>query len=181
MKGFTLLETVIVIGLTVFIMAALGNFYLNFNSVLGINGGRISVASGARNVMSEAETMILPAKQVLSSYEFSGTIYTTDANTIVLELPAINSSGTFIEGKYDHAVFYVSGTTVYRLLQADPESSRISGIKQLSTAVHALSFSYDNADFTQVRKVDVTIQTSIVIKGESITHQLHEQIYLRNH
>ena len=181
MKGFSLVETVIVIGLTVFIMVALGNFYLNFNSVLGVNGGRMSVASGAGKIINEAEAMMLPASHVLSSHEFSGTTYETNANTAVLELPSINSSGVSIEGKYDYAVFFVSDTTAYRLLQTDPESSRIPGTKQLSTAVHTLSFSYDHADFTQVRKVVVNVQTSIVIKGEIITNQLQEQIYLRNY
>jgi len=181
MKGFTLIETIIVIGLTVFIMVALGNFYVNFNTVLGSNGGRMSVASGAGKIINEAEAMILPASHVLSSHEFSGTTYETNGNTVVLELPSINNSGTSIEGKYDYAVFFVNDTTAYRLLQTDPESSRISGTKQLSTEVYALSFSYDNADVTQARKVAVDVQTRLVIKGEIITNQLHEQIYLRNY
>jgi len=181
MKGFTLIETTIVIGLTVLITAAIGNFYINFNSVLGSDGGIMSVASGAGKIVNEAETMILPANQVLASYVFSGTTYTTSATTLVLELPAIDSSGNRITGKYDYAVFFVSGTTSYRIMQADSSSNRISGKKQLSTTVDTLTFAYDNVDFTKVKKVDIDVQTKVVIKGKAVIGHLHKQVYLRNH
>lgn len=180
-KGFTLLETVIVAGLGAFTLFILVNFYLNFNSVLGADGGLMNVSRDARSIIGETETVVLPAVHVLASHSFEGTAYTSNANTLVLELPSINSSGVQILDTYDYVVLYTVGTTAYLQTLSDPASSRASGTKQLATTVNILTFAYDNADFALVKKIDIDVQTEVTLKGETMTNHLHQQVYLRNY
>ncbi|OGG78085.1 hypothetical protein A3A36_02875 [Candidatus Kaiserbacteria bacterium RIFCSPLOWO2_01_FULL_52_12b] len=181
MKGFTLLETVIVAGLGAFTLFILVNFYLNFNSVLGADGGLMNVSKDVRSIVGETEALILPARRVLSSHSFGADTYASDTDTLVLELPSIDSSGVQIFGKYDYAVLYLDGTTAYLRILSDPASSRLSGTKQLATTVNTLALTYDNADFTLVRKVDIDIQTRVVVKEDVLSAHLHQQTYLRNY
>lgn len=181
MKAFTAVETVIVIGLSLLILLALQNLFFNFNSVLGADGGLISAASGAGRIVREAEAVILPADRVLASHTFSGTVYASGPATLVLELPAVDNTGASVSGKYDYAAVYITGTTAYRLLEADPASARVSGTKQLSTAVQTLAFAYDNADYAQVKKVAIDARTQVVVKGQTFSGHVRQQVYLRNH
>lgn len=181
MKGFTLVETIIVVGIMAFAMGALTLLYLNFNTVLGTGGALKAVAADAGRVMNEAETLILPASAVLSSHSFSGTNYSSGASTLVLELPSIDGTGAVLAGEYDYAVIYQAGSTTMRILAPDSSSARTSGTKKLASTVSTLTFTYDSGDFTAVSKVDVDVQTVTVSKGKATSGRLREQIYLRNH
>lgn len=181
MRAFTLIETVIVVGLAAFTLFVTVQFYLNFNSVLGMDGALMSVSKDAGRIIGETEAVILPASHVLASHAFSGTTYSSNADTLVLELPSINSSGVQIAGKYDYVVLYVSGAMAYLRTLPDAASSRASGTKQLATTVSSLVLTYDDADFTKVTKVDIDIQTEAIVKNETLSVQMHQQTYLRNH
>ena len=181
MKGFTLVETVIVIALTLMVALALATLYGNFINLSADNNAIMSTASGARSVIAETENLVSPADQVLAEHTFSDSTYASGTTTLVLELPSIDSTGASISGKYDYAVLYLTGSTTMRLLAPDAASSRVAGTKELSTAVNALSFAYDNVDFTKVREITVDVETLLMVQQEAITDEEHEQIYLRNH
>jgi hypothetical protein len=180
-KGFTLLETVIVIGISAFIMLALVTFYLNFNAVLGTDGALVGVADGARATLGEAELLVLPAHRVLSSHIFSATTSSSNAGALVLEIPSIDSTGAVVAGRYDYALFYKSGTTAYRLLEVDAASSRLAGTKKLSARISSLTFSYNSADFALVTSVEIDVVASSTVKSRTVSTHLREKLYLRNY
>lgn len=179
-SGFTLVETVIVIGISVMALVALTNLFLIFNSIYGYQQAFMASAGSAGGAMNAFEAAILPAGQVLSSHSFSGTPYSSEATTLVLSLPAMDSSGNIIAGTKDYIVFYSSGTNLYRLTEAGVGSVRISGLKQLSTTLQSISFTYDNEDFTKVTNVIAEIQTQAEFKQQAVQSHLREQLYLRN-
>lgn len=180
MRAFTLVETFIVTGLSVIAMIALANLFFIFNSVYGDQQAFMAAAGSASNAMNALEASVLPSDQVLASHIFSGTAYSSGATTLVLSLPSVDSSGNIIGGTKDYVVFYSSGTNFYRLTAAGAGSTRVSELKQLSTTLNTLSFTYDNVDFTKVTNITADIMTQAQYKQQTVQGHLREQLYLRN-
>jgi hypothetical protein len=181
MKGLTFVEMLVSLALMLFIALALATLYFNFDTLVDSQSGQVAAATDAARVMSEAEALVLPADQVLASHTFSGTVYSSSAQTLVLELPSIDSSGAVIASTYDYVVFYQSGSTTTRILSPNASSARKAGTRTLASTLSSLAFTYDSSDFTQVTKVDADIQTVKIVKGKSDSAHLHEALYLRNH
>jgi len=179
-QGFTIVETVITISIFMVILLAFFNLYSHYNNVFNSQQAISKVAGSATLAMSDMQNYILQADQVASSHTFSSTVYTSGANTLVLELPAINSSGDIVTEKFDYVAFYTSGAKLYRLLSTDAASNRSPGLKQLSDSLSSLVFTYDNATINQSDKVDIDIQTQAQLKPQPMQYRLKQQIYLRN-
>ncbi len=180
LRGFTLMETLLVIGLFVLLLAALIGLYQAYGTLFTAEQGRFVLGNTANTAVTEIEQAVLQANRILASRTISGTTYTTGSNTLVLELSSVDAGGAVISGTFDHVVFYVSGTSLYRLSEPDPASSRQSGVKQLSDTLSALTLSYNAVDVTMASSVtvDITLQT---LSGHG-TFQFHlqQQTYLRN-
>ena len=179
-RGFTLVETFVVISISVVALIALVNLFLIFNTTYGNQQAFMAAAGSAGGAMNAFEAAIMPADQVLASHNFSGTTYSSNATTLILGLPAVNSSGNIIAGTEDYIAFYSSSAKLYRLTQAGAGSTRVSGLKELSTTLNSLSFTYDNVDFTKVTNVTADIVTQAQFKQQTVQGHLNEQIYLRN-
>lgn len=179
-NGFTLIETVIVIGISVVALIALANLFIVFNSLYGNQQAFMAASGSASSAMNALEAAVMPADAVLSSHTFSGTVYSSGAATLVLELPSVDSAGNIITSTNDYIVFYTSGTKLYRLTQPSGGSARTAGVTQLSTTLDTLSFTYDNADFTRVTSITADIRTQAQFKQQIIQAHLTEDIYLRN-
>lgn len=179
-RGFTLIESVIIIGITVMALTALVNLFLVFNSIYGYQQAFMATAGSAGSAMNAFEDAVLPSSQVLASHSFGGTVYSSSATVLVLELPAIDGSGSVIMGVNDYIAFYPSSTTLYRLTEAGAGSSRVSGLHLLSSTLNSVSFIYDDPDFTKVTNVTAEIQTQAQFKQHIVQGHLREQLYLRN-
>ena len=180
-QGFTLVEAMVVVAVSVILIIALLNLYDGYNRVYNSQQNLIRVAGSAGAIINDLQIYVSQADQVLGSHTFSGTNYSSGTNTLVLEIPTVDSGGNILTGKFDYAAYYASGTKVYRLLQTDASSSRASILKQLSDSASSLSFAYDNGDFTQVQQVNVNVQTQIQVKQQAIVSHLTQSLYLRNH
>ena len=175
-RAFTLIETIVVIALFVVIMLALANLFVNFYTLYGYQEAFTATTGSAQTAINSMEESVRAADAVLASHTFSGTTYTSDATTLVLELPSIDNTGTVILGTYDYVAFYANGTNLYRVLNAGAGSARVPGIKLLSTTLASLDFSYDNADVTKA----ADIVTSAVSKQQTAVSHLQESVRLRN-
>ena len=180
-SAFTLIETVIVIALSVSVVVALTFLLYTFNRASSY--GKISSQSyaSASALLRDIESLTLPANAVLETHAFSGGTHTSTATSLVLELPSIDNSGNVIAGAHDYVAFYAVGTNAYRLLEKDAASARVAGTILLSSTLDTLSFAYDDADVAQVRTVTVDIQTQAQMKEEVVVSHLYQQIRLRNH
>lgn len=179
-RGFSLIEATIVMGISATALIALVNLFLLFNSTYGYQQAFLSAAGSSGAAINAIEAAVLPASQVLASRDFSGTTYSSATTTLVLELPAIDSSGNILVGVRDYIAFYASSTTLYRLTQAGAGSVRPSGIKQLSTTLNTLSFTYDDADFTKVTNVSVDLRTQARFKQQTADGHVRGRFFLRN-
>ncbi len=179
-RGFTLLESVIVIGISALALIALSNLFFIFNSIYGYQQVFMATSGSASKTLNALEAAVFPAEHVLASRSFSGTTYTSSTTVLVLELPSIDSSGNIISGVKDYVAFYTDSAKFYRLVEAGSGSTRVSGLTLLSTTLNALSFTYDNADFAQVANVTAELRMQAQFKQEVVQSHLREQLHLRN-
>ena len=179
-RGFTLIEVVITVTLSVILMLASVQLYVMYGRVIIVQQSSIDVALDASGIMDATRTAGLQAKRVVATHSFSGIWYTSGATTTLFELPAIDASGAIITNAYDYIGIYASSTSAYRLIDATPGSSRLSGEKQLTNVLGALTFTYDNPSFPLVTSITVNATTSAVVRGEVLQTHLRGHIYLRN-
>jgi hypothetical protein len=175
-RAFTLIEVVLVVGLFTVMMFVL----ISYNTSYLFDRALAGTASSAATIVNETVTYTLPADQVVASHTFVSTVYSSGPNVLVLELPAVDSSGNILTNVYDYVAIYTSGGKVYRRIDASANSVRKSGTKQLSDSIQSLTFTYDNADFTLVTNVTVDAQTLANVKANVAQSHLKEKIYLRN-
>lgn len=180
-RAFTLVETIIVIALGVTMMIALGLLVFTFNKISSYERASSQSSGSASAVMREIESLVVPAHAVLQTHTFSSSTRTSSSTALVLAVPSYDSSGNILANTYDYAAFYVTGTNAYRLLEANASSKRVSGTKQLSSTISALTFTYGSADFTQVSTTTVDVQTQAQVKQDILTDHRREQIRLRNY
>lgn len=179
-RGFTLMETLVTIGMVVLLLAALIGLYQGYGTLFMKQQTMFTLGYSANIAMSEIVAAVREANQVLASRTISGSAYVTDSDTLVLELPSVDVSGTALSGYVDYVVFYVSGTSLYRLSSPDAASSRQSGTKQLSDTLSTLLLSYDTPDVTQASKVTIDITLDAQSGHTDSQFQLRQDAYLRN-
>lgn len=180
MHGFTLIEVVVLVGISSVVLIALVNFFIIFNSIYGYQRAFMATAGSAGRAMNALQGAVLPAEAVLASHNFSGTIHTSATTSLVLQLPSVNSAGNIIPGVRDYIVFYASSTELYRRIEAESGSARISGQTILSTTLDSIAFTYDSANFPSVTSVMAEVKTSLTFKGSPIESHLTEVWHLRN-
>ncbi len=180
-RAFTLIETTIVIAFSISMMAALGLLIYDFDKISTYDRTSAQSSGSANAAIREIELFAFPANAVLQTHTFSSATYTSTSTSLVLEIPSVDSSGNIISGTHDYAAFYVVGTTtMYRLLEANAASKRVSGTKRLSSSINTLTFTYNDSNFTNVHTVTVDLQTQARAKQEILNDHRREQIRLRN-
>lgn len=179
-RAFTLTETVITIAMTVVIMLAIANLYLNFNSLYLYQQTFVATTDAARSGIGAVREAVLPADRIVASHSFSGTTVTTSASALVVEIPSVNAAGDIVSGAYDYIGFYRTGTDLYQRTEANAASVRPAGIRKVAALVDTIVFSYDTADAAQAARVSADITTKLVTKNGPIETSLSGQSYLRN-
>lgn len=179
-RAFSLIEVVITVALSAILMLAITQLYVVYGRVILFQKSSIDVALGASGIIDAARTAGLQAKQVVATHTFSGVSYTSGTTTALFELPTIDASGAIVPNAYDYIGIYTSGTDAYRLVDAAPGSSRLSGTKRLTGVLNALSFVYDSPSFPSVTSIIVNATTSATVRGETTQTHLRGHIYLRN-
>jgi hypothetical protein len=145
-----------------------------------VQNASIGVSSSAAQYLNEFSKLGFQADAVVASRTVSGTAYTSGSTTVIFELPAINSSGDPVSNAYDYAIFYASTTAAYRILDTNGSSARTAGTKKFSDYVSNLTFTYDNGTPSSATNVIANLTTLSVVKQETLSSHLKQQVYLRN-
>ncbi len=181
--GFSMLEVIVVVGIFAVLLLALFAIYEGYGKLYSVGQAEITTLKNVRYSLNETSQFVAQSHRVLASQVINSITYQSSSTTLVLQLPAITSTGDTIPNSWDYAVFYLGGTTtLYRFLQIDAASARSPvGLKVLSTIVSNVTFTYDNADFTQVKKVGVALSVERQDNHQLIKKYLTEQSGLRNY
>lgn len=175
-RAFTLVEVVVTLGIAVVMLLALVQFFIGTNAQFAYQKDFVEVAQGADEIAQAVTELALPSSQVLASHAFLSGTRQSATTTLVLEIPAIDSSGVVVPGAYDYAAFYLADGSLYRTLEAHADSARHSATRLMSTQVSDAAFTYDSASFTDVRTVTVSVTTS----ADGIEHTVTQTVRLRN-
>ncbi len=179
-RAFTLIETVVVIGLSVALVVAIAQLSLLFGNTIALQNASIGNLLGANTITDAVRTAGLQADHIVANHAFSGFQRSTGTTTVIFELPSVDVSGSIISNVYDYVGIYASGTEAYRVIDTGSGSVRHSGTKRLSDVLDTLSFSYDASDVSLATSVLLEATTSAVVKGVVSEMHLYERVYLRN-
>lgn len=179
-RGFSIIEAIFASAILIFVLGAFAVLYTNFSKFYNRQQAEINIGNSAREAVKELQSAALQANHIIASHTFSGTAYTTGQHIVVLEIPSIDGSGNIVSGKYDYVVFYLTGKNLYRRVEVDAASSRPSGLNKISDSVSMLTFTYNNPNLAQATKIDTDIQMQTVSGSQTISSDLHQEIYLRN-
>ncbi|MBI2443929.1 MAG: prepilin-type N-terminal cleavage/methylation domain-containing protein [Candidatus Magasanikbacteria bacterium] len=178
-RGVTLVETLVVLALFLFISVMFISLYLQHGWLYQLGQAQFDAVGGARAAFNGVAPFTAPARQVAGSFSASNTIFTTGTTTLVLELPARDESGNTISGAFDYAVFYQSDNQFHRLIFPHASSTRLAEEKILSDTIAGLSFSYDQTDLALATKITLAV-TSTAPGRRPATYQEQAEFILRN-
>ncbi len=181
LTGFTLIEMLITIALFAIIMLVLFNLFDWHNRLFYFQQAQVYVSGSARSSLNDLSNYIAQSQAVLASHTFSGTNYNSGANVLVLQLPSADASGNILASTFDYVVFYTSSNQLMEQVAPAAGSFRTQVTKQLSDTLNTITFTYDNADFTQVKSVTVNIATQAKAGKQTVNYTLNQKVFLRNH
>ncbi len=179
-KGFTLVEIVIVLGISCLLMIALFSLYDWHQKIYLQESNSIRITESVRRTLYNMSEIIAQATSIQSSHAFSGTTYSTGGSSVVLQVPSVSSSDAVIPATYDYIAFYLSNGSVYQVTEAGSGSVRVPGTRKLAENVQTFSLTYNNGDVTLASNVTIDMQTYLATRYSSVTVHVGDSIFLRN-
>lgn len=152
-SGFTLVEAIIVIAIFAALSIVLVSVLLSQHRLYRTQSAELNINDEARSSLDDIDAHIRLANKALANYS----AYTSGPQTLILEIPAINSLNQIVTGAYDHVVYYLSLTTLNKVIIADAASSRVSQTVPLSVGVTAVNFNFNNQNFDLVSEISTSL------------------------
>lgn len=180
-RGFSLIETIVSIGLFTVLLFVLMNLYVGYGTLYLHNETQFNTANDTRAALRSITPLVLQAYRVLPDHAFGATTYATDTSTLILQLPAIGAGGSVISNVWDYVAVYQTSSSLYRQLESDAASSRVGGTKLIASTIQSITFTLDNASTTLAKNVTVTLQAKQQKGHVTATNNLTAQIRLRNY
>ncbi len=180
-QGFTIIEILIVLFFAGILLVVLFNIYDWHGKVYSYQQAFIRVSSANRTAISNIQSYVSQSYRVYSSASVNGITYNTGADTLVLQMPALDTNNSIIFGKWDKVAFYPDGSNFYMQLEPDPSSRRTKINKILSDTLLSVVFIYNDTDMDNVNNVRVTFKSSKQVKDQIITQGMDQSMYLLNY
>ncbi len=180
-RGFSLVEIIIVLAIVGIIVIALVDLVRGYYAIYRTQTATVSVDTSAGVLLGDVRAALLEADHIVTSHTFSGVSYSSGTTTLVLELPAVNSSGDIIAGAFDYVGFYASGTDAYQIVDAAGGSVRRTGSRHESDTLFTLTFNYGSTTIAQATSTTVDVVTQASTSQQIVLRRhLYEKVYLRN-
>ncbi len=144
LKGFTLLETVVVAGVALIAGTFLVSILVNNTGVTNTEKSMIAQGMDTNDSVREIDNYIRQAVSIVSGFPVISPTYVTGASTIVIKIPAISDQGT-ISDVFDFIVITKDSTHENLLKEyifPDPLSIRKTTNKILTTILDSIEFTY---------------------------------------
>ncbi len=166
-KGFTLLELQVASFISFITLLAILSLYLFSWRSFTTGNTLLDVYSNSRNAIGWITKDIRCAKQIVKSVQITGSspaqYYTTTDNSIVLMIPSINSSGIVISPYYDHVIYLLQGSDLYRIVQKDPASSRSNVNKIIARYCSSLVFSSGDVTLSNFSDTELSTKNTVAV------------------
>lgn len=180
--GFTLVEVVVVTALFAIMMIFAVGIVLYNNRFYENESDKIEAINETREIADRLNEYARAANALLASYTYNSVLYTTDATTVIFQLPALDDSHDIVEGAFDIAIVGIDPNNSNRAIQIidpDPLSVRLAREAQFTNALSSFVLTYDDLDVGSVRRVtyDVVIEKT---GRHTVTERLVGAATLRN-
>ncbi len=183
-KGLSLTNLLVTIAILGILSAILFESYLAYNQLLTNQLTRGDLEIQTTVALKKMAEQIRNGTQIIGSRTINSVSYTTDKETIIVELPAIDANKEVILTKFDYLVYYLNPsdkTFLRSSLQPDATSSRQGFSDQFMLRdISILRISYDTQDPSQASRVSIFLKTEKIVKNTPQTATLQTDLTLRN-
>jgi len=166
--GFSLVEVLMVLVITVIIFLSVFSIYLLYSKTFTVGNVLLDIYSNSRTAAALLMRDIGSAAQVESSCASGGVTYTTTDSSIVLKVPSVDSSGNIISDKFDEIVYRLSGSDLYRIvipnLSAPKPSRRPAVNRAVAHNCGSLTFSSGGVTLSNINGADLSGLNTIAIR-----------------
>lgn len=181
--GFTLLEVVIYCLIGVLIMLVIAQIFITQTNLGEKQTLQNDIERNATSGIEIIKTNVQSAKTVVTSKTFGSTAYTSDNDTLILELPAVDPSGNLIAGSSDYVVFFrdpLEENLLKMTIEAAAGSARQSNTRIIATFVDSIEFRYNRGNIIDSDAIDAEIRTSVASSSETLKATGGARIKLHN-
>lgn len=182
-RGFTVMEAVSVLGIMTMVLVMVSEMFASGYNIYILQSARIGAEVGAVFAARAVSEATRDAMAVEASSTINGTLYTSDADTLVLKLPSIDSSNNVIAASYDYIAIFndpSDSTLVKRATQITGASKRPTGTKLITTSNSVLRFRYNEPVITDSTRVQLYLKNVQTARATTINARAWTAIYLRN-
>lgn len=169
-KGFTLIEVLVAMGVSVIAGILILQIFVGNNNLFYDQTSRINQGSGLNNILATVTSDIKMSSAVASGYPPSSPTVLSGQNNLVLQIPSIDSSHSTIPNTYDYIVISpdpVNPNILRQQIYPDPQSSRNSANLVLAINLKQVSFNYlDDNNNTVSPTAGTKINITVILNSE---------------
>ena len=155
--GFTLAEVVVVILLLALMLSIGSAIFIYNNRFYETQTGEVFSITATREAADRINEYGRQAVGISNSYIYNFITYTTGAQTVIFQVPSLDSSNQVITGSYDYVIIGANPGVANRLeLIVVPAAGSFRPARNLllSDKLTALNYTYNNPDLALARRVD---------------------------
>lgn len=182
-KGLTLVELLVTMAILLIAAGFFNAIFISHNRLYDAEKVRVEAGSAHARTLRTMGQKIREAKGVAASGVYGGASFASDGDTLVLEVPAIDTSEHIIENKYDVFIFALDTATpskLFRFVSPDASSLRRQARGVINEYVKHIAITYDTANVFDAKTVTVALTTERMEKGQTATFEDSVTIKLRN-
>jgi type II secretory pathway pseudopilin PulG len=182
-RGFSLVEAITVIGIMTIVLVMVTQIFSVTYDVFVKQTARTENETGAVLAARTVADLTRGASAVMTSQVINGTTYTTGADTLVLKLPAIDSSNNVLAATYDYVAIYRDGTLTTKIFSdtdAAASSRRVDGKKLVTAYNQTMRFRYNDPDVSKATRVQAYLVNQQTTRSTTLTTKGWTAIFLRN-
>lgn len=189
-KGFSFVEVLFAVTIGLMVLGMLSIFYVEGVRLTTLDLALAEINSDARLVMDKILRDARWAVEVETSRAISGTTYVTANDELVLEIPAIDSSGNIISGTSDYVVYTLDASNpsiLRRVVDPHASSSRTSKNEIVAQNVSVFFLTSGGTGLSSVGSLSTVSALGISITvakqplpGRTVDKTLISDVKLRN-
>lgn len=182
-KAFTTIELLIAIAIIATAAVVTTDIFASHYLLFGSLSKTLETERSGFLAIENIRTATLGARRVLASATVAGTPRTSGTGTLIVELPAVDSSGNLLPALYDTIVLYrdpTNSTKLWTETAVAAGSARQTTKRLLSDFVQDLIFLYNNNSVGSATQVDVSLIVSQATRATTPETPLSLTIDLRN-
>lgn len=143
MRGLTLVEVLIAMGISVIVGALLLVIILNSSGLFLNQSSKVGQGLESNDALAKIRETIRESSLIASSYpESASPVYTSGSGQLVLKLSSVDSNGNIVSDTYDYFVFFFDTDKLRLKSFPDTQSTRKAQDQILSFNVDSIKFQY---------------------------------------